>query len=84
MGINNCIDIEKIIYQFFHELCHFIYYCLLYGIDKQFADEKEETICIKSLKREVYRNGFEDAQAVDFDIFRLSKKIIDNFTKQAV
>ena len=104
LGIENFTDVERIIYQFSHELCHFIYYCL-YGIDKKLADEKEEAICtamslcclkhfrknidrwneyVKSLKREGYRNGFDEAQAVDFDVFRLSKKIIDNFGKQAI
>lgn len=39
---------------------------------------------VKSLKREGYRNGFEEAQAVDFDVLKLSHKIIDNFTRQAV
>lgn len=104
LRIDNFLDVEEIIYQFSHELCHFIYYCL-YGVDKKLADEKEEAICtamslcclkhfrknidrwnehVKSLKREGYRNGFEEAQAVDFDVFRLSKKIIDNFEKQAI
>lgn len=44
LGIENFIDDERIIYQFSHELCHFIYYCL-YGIDKKLADENEEAIC---------------------------------------
>lgn len=97
LGIDNFLDVEKIIYQFSHELCHFIYYCL-YGLNKQFADEKEEAICtamslcclkqfginidkwnnhVKSLKREGYRNGFLEAQAVDFEIKKLSQKIKD-------
>ena len=104
LGIEEFTDVERIIYQFSHELCHFIYYCL-YGIDKELADEKEEAICtamslcclkyfcknidkwtnhVQSLKREGYRNGFEEAQAVDFDAFRLSKIIIDNVAEQAI
>ena len=104
LRIDNFVNDEKIIFQFSHELCHFIYFCL-YGIDKELADEKEEAICtamslcclkyfcknidkwtnhVQSLKREGYRNGFEEAQAVDFDAFRLSKIIIDNVAEQAI
>lgn len=104
LGIEEFADVERIIYQFSHELCHFIYYCL-YGIDKELADEKEEAICtamslcclkyygkkleqytnyVQSLEREGYKNGFIEAQAVDFDVLKLSHKIIDDFTRQAV
>ena len=104
LRIENFVDVERIIYQFSHELCHFIYYCL-YGIDKKLADEKEEAICsamslcclkyfgknidgwnnhVKSLEREGYRNGYFEALSVDFDVLKLSHKIIVNFEKQAI
>lgn len=38
LGIDNFLDVEKIIYQFSHELCHFIYYCL-YGL-REIAENK--------------------------------------------
>ena len=104
LGIDDFVNDEKIIFQFSHELCHFIYFCL-YGIDKELADEKEEAICtamslcclkyygkeleqytiyVQFLEREGYKNGFKEAQAVGFDVLKLSHKIIDAFTRQAV
>lgn len=39
---------------------------------------------VKSLEREGYRNGYFEALSVDFDVLKLSHKIIDNFEKQAI
>lgn len=38
---------SRIIYQFSHELMHFVFYCFL-GIDKEKAGEQEEAICTAS------------------------------------
>ena len=42
--IGNFSDTEEIIYQFAHEMCHFVYRCLI-GIGKKPADVYEESIC---------------------------------------
>lgn len=38
----NCT--EQIVFQFAHELCHYVFYSLC-GIDKRFAADSEESIC---------------------------------------
>lgn len=79
-----------------------ILFITAHGIDKKFADEKEEAICsvmslcclkyfgknidgwnkhVKSLEREGYTNGYFEALSIDFDVLKLSRKIIDNFTR---
>lgn len=44
LNINNFLDNQMIIYQLAHELCHYVFYSIK-GIDKTFADDREETIC---------------------------------------
>ena len=44
LGISDFRDTEWITYQFAHEMCHFIYRCLI-GIDKKHAETYEESIC---------------------------------------
>lgn len=44
LGVPNFWDTERIIYQFAHELCHYVFYSLQ-GIDKPLADTREEMIC---------------------------------------
>ena len=44
LNIDNFLKTEKIIYQFAHELCHYVFYSLL-GLDRPFANEREESIC---------------------------------------
>lgn len=44
LGLPNFWDTERIIFQFAHELCHYIFYSLQ-GIDKPLADTREEMIC---------------------------------------
>ena len=44
LGLNNFEDSARTIYQFSHELCHYVFYSIK-GIDKPLADAKEESIC---------------------------------------
>ena len=44
LGIGDFKDKDWITYQFAHEMCHFVYRCLI-GIDKKHAEEYEESIC---------------------------------------
>ena len=44
LGIKNFLDTSKIVFQFAHELCHYVFYSLL-GLDKSFANDLEESIC---------------------------------------
>lgn len=44
LGIENFKLFDKIVYQFSHELCHYLFYCI-YGLNKQPADLQEESIC---------------------------------------
>lgn len=44
LNIANFLKTEQIIFQFAHELCHYVFYSLK-GLDKPFADEYEESIC---------------------------------------
>lgn len=44
LGVDNFSDTPKIIFQFAHELTHFVFYCIK-GIDKEIADHQEEKIC---------------------------------------
>lgn len=44
LGISNFRNSEQIVYQFSHELCHYVFYSIL-GLDKVFADKEEENIC---------------------------------------
>lgn len=44
LGINDFSNSEQIIYQFSHELCHYVFYSLK-GLDKPKADSIEENIC---------------------------------------
>lgn len=44
LGINDFSNEEQIIYQFSHELCHYVFYALK-GLDKPKADSIEENIC---------------------------------------
>lgn len=44
LGIEDFSDVEKIIYQFSHELCHYVFYSIK-GLNKSKADIKEENIC---------------------------------------
>ena len=44
LGIDDFGNIAKTIYQFAHELTHFVFFCIK-GLDKEFADDAEETIC---------------------------------------
>lgn len=44
LGISEKSDLAMIVYQFAHELTHFIFYTY-YGLDKPRATEMEETVC---------------------------------------
>ncbi len=44
LGIDDFSYAEKIVYQFSHELCHYVFYSLK-GLDKPKADTYEENIC---------------------------------------
>ena len=44
LGILNFLCTEQIIFQFSHELCHFVFYSLQ-GFNKPNADDREESIC---------------------------------------
>lgn len=44
LKISNFANSEQIVYQFAHELCHYVFYSIL-GINKKFADKSEENIC---------------------------------------
>lgn len=44
LNIENFLDTQRIIYQFAHELCHYVFYSIK-GLDKPFSDEYEESIC---------------------------------------
>lgn len=44
LDIDNFLKTEQIIFQFAHELCHYVFYSLK-GLDKPFADEYEESVC---------------------------------------
>lgn len=44
LGLSDFRNTEQIIYQFSHELCHYVFYSL-HGIDKPLADAGEEMIC---------------------------------------
>lgn len=43
LNIANFLNTEQIIFQFAHELCHYVFYSLK-GLDKPFADVNEESI----------------------------------------
>jgi len=45
LGVMSFLNTPVIIFQFAHELCHYVFYSLL-GLDKPFADEREESICV--------------------------------------
>lgn len=44
LGISNFAKREQIVFQFSHELCHYVFYALK-GLDKEKADSIEENIC---------------------------------------
>ena len=44
LGIDKFSNKEQIVYQFAHELCHYVFYALK-GLDKKIADNEEENIC---------------------------------------
>lgn len=44
LGIKDFSRVEQTIYQFAHELCHYVFYSLK-GLDKPKADSEEENIC---------------------------------------
>ena len=44
LGISDFSKNELIVYQFSHELCHYVFYSLA-GLDKEAADSEEENIC---------------------------------------
>lgn len=44
LGIKNFYSIEQIVFQFAHELCHYVFYSLM-GLEKKLADNEEENIC---------------------------------------
>lgn len=44
LGINNFKNEEQTVYQFSHELCHYVFYSLK-GINKEKANREEENIC---------------------------------------
>ena len=44
LGIKNFLNTENIVFQFAHELCHYVFYSLQ-GLDKSFADNLEESMC---------------------------------------
>ncbi|MFA5474436.1 MAG: hypothetical protein WC225_02760 [Acholeplasmataceae bacterium] len=44
LGIDDFRNVKKIIFQFAHELTHYVFFCLK-GIDKKIADDNEENIC---------------------------------------
>ena len=60
LGIINFLWTEKIIFQFSHELCHYIFYSLQ-GLNKPFADEKEESICT-AMSLCILKDFYEDIQ----------------------
>ena len=44
LGIKDFSNIEQVIYQFSHELCHYVFYSIK-GLNKPKADINEENIC---------------------------------------
>lgn len=60
LGIKNFADTKEIIFQFAHELCHYVFYSLL-GLDKILADEEEESICT-AMSLCILREYYEDIQ----------------------
>lgn len=44
LGIDDFKDEERIVYQFSHELCHYVFFSLL-GINKDLNNKNEESIC---------------------------------------
>lgn len=44
LGISDFSKSEQIVYQFSHELCHYVFYSII-GLDKEPADSEEENIC---------------------------------------
>ena len=44
LGIRDFSNCKCIVFQFSHELCHYVFYSLK-GIKKTFADDKEENLC---------------------------------------
>ena len=60
LGISNFLWTDQIIYQFSHELCHYVFYAIQ-GIDKPFADEKEESIC-SAMSLCILKDFYEDIE----------------------
>lgn len=44
LGITDFSKSEQIVFQFAHELCHYVFYSML-GLNKDFANREEENIC---------------------------------------
>lgn len=44
LNIDNFLKSEQIIFQFAHELCHYVFFAIK-GLDKSFAAEDEESVC---------------------------------------
>lgn len=44
LGVDDFAKSEQIVYQFAHELCHYVFYSLK-GLNKPLADREEENIC---------------------------------------
>lgn len=42
LNIGNFLDSQRIVFQYAHELCHYVFYSIK-GLDKPFADEYEES-----------------------------------------
>lgn len=60
LGIKSSDTEGKIAFQFSHELMHFVFYTK-YGINKEMADEREESICTAAsliILHNLYQNCF--------------------------
>ncbi|MBU1145200.1 MAG: hypothetical protein KJ971_05025 [Firmicutes bacterium] len=77
LGIPDFGDTAKIIYQFSHELAHYVFYSLM-GFDKPFADYEEEVICTafslsmikKKCKQDVFENYCNYVNSVEEEQYR--------------
>ena len=60
LGVTNFSNTEEIIFEFSHELCHYVFYALR-GLDKTIADEKEEAVCT-AMSLCILKDFYEDIQ----------------------
>lgn len=61
LGVSNFSYKEQTAFQFSHELCHYVFYSVK-GLDKTFADDREENICAAMsliIIRELFPESFD-------------------------